>query len=263
MAFFVICGYCGDKTMYPGQGLVLWDVLWSCWRHQMRTFSALLAICAGNSPVTGEFPSQRPVTRSFDVIFDLRLNKRLSKQSWGWWFETPSRPLWRHCHVSHAFPGRMLFSNTSSYSDVTWESRRLNLPTVCSTSCSGLQQKKHRSFTLLALCDGNLPLTDGFPSQRASNAESVSISWRHHAGKNLNNWPHLFDAVTTNNKENIVTPHYWPFVMGIHRWPMDSPHKGPVMLKAFPYHEDIMLERNWITALTYLMPSPLTTKKTS
>ena len=40
----------------------------------MKTFSALLAICAWNSPVTGEFPAQRPVTRSFDVFFDLRLN---------------------------------------------------------------------------------------------------------------------------------------------------------------------------------------------
>ena len=43
----------------------------------METFSALLAICAGYSPVTGEFPGQRPVTRSFDAFFDLRLNKRL------------------------------------------------------------------------------------------------------------------------------------------------------------------------------------------
>ena len=66
------------------------------WRHQMETFSALLTICAGNSPVTGEFPAQRPVTRSFDVFFDLRLTERLSKQSWGWWFETPSYPLCRH-----------------------------------------------------------------------------------------------------------------------------------------------------------------------
>ena len=68
------------------------------WRHQMETFSALglLAICAENSPVPGEFPAQGPVTRSFGVFFDLRLNKRLSKQSWGWWFETLSRPLWRH-----------------------------------------------------------------------------------------------------------------------------------------------------------------------
>ena len=45
----------------------------------METFSALLAICAENSPVTGEFPAQRPLTQSFDVLFDLRLNKRLSK----------------------------------------------------------------------------------------------------------------------------------------------------------------------------------------
>ena len=57
---------------------------------------ALLALCAGNSPVPGEFSAQRPVTRSFNVFFYLRLNKRLSKQSWDWWFETPSRPLWRH-----------------------------------------------------------------------------------------------------------------------------------------------------------------------
>ena len=53
--------------------------------------------------VPGEFPTQRPVTRSFDVFFDLRLNKRLSKQSWGWWFETPLRPLWRHGNVT--WPG--------------------------------------------------------------------------------------------------------------------------------------------------------------
>ena len=52
------------------------------------------ALCAGNSSVTGEFPAQRPVTRSFDVFFGLRLNKRLSKQSWDWWFEKPPRSLW-------------------------------------------------------------------------------------------------------------------------------------------------------------------------
>ena len=53
----------------------------SWWRHQMETVSALLAICAGNSPVT--------VVRSFDVFFDLLLNNRLSK-------------LWRHCNVSES-----------------------------------------------------------------------------------------------------------------------------------------------------------------
>ena len=55
-------------------------------RHQMET-------------VTGEFPSQRPVTRSYDVSFDLRINKRLSELSWGCWFGTPLRSLWRHCNV--------------------------------------------------------------------------------------------------------------------------------------------------------------------
>ena len=75
----------------------------SWWRHQMETFSALLAICAENSPVTGEFSAQRPVTRSCDVFFNLRLNKWLSKQWWGWWFETPSCPLWRHRNVNSVF----------------------------------------------------------------------------------------------------------------------------------------------------------------
>ena len=79
------------------------------WRHQMETFSALLAICTGNSPVPGEFPTQRPVTRSFDVYFDLRPDKRLSKQSWGWWFETLSHSLWRHRNDSHWWRPLCLF----------------------------------------------------------------------------------------------------------------------------------------------------------
>ena len=54
---------------------------------------------AGISPVNGEFPSQGPVTRSFDVFFDLRLNKMLSKQLRRRWFETPPRSLWRHCNI--------------------------------------------------------------------------------------------------------------------------------------------------------------------
>ena len=62
----------------------------------MEIFSALLAICAENSPLISEFPTKMPVTRSFNVFFDLHLKKRFSKQSWGWWFEMPSCPLWRH-----------------------------------------------------------------------------------------------------------------------------------------------------------------------
>ena len=81
--------------------VLLWQCLWwTWWRHQIETFSVLLAICVGNSPVTGEVPAKRPVTRSLSVFFDLRLNKRLSKQWWGWWFETLSRPLIRHCNYN-------------------------------------------------------------------------------------------------------------------------------------------------------------------
>ena len=81
-----------------------WRSCWIIWRlHEMKTFSALLALCVGNSPVTGEFASQRPVTRNFDVFFDLRLNKRVSKQSRRRWFETPSPSLWRYCKVGEQY----------------------------------------------------------------------------------------------------------------------------------------------------------------
>ena len=95
----------------------------------MEIFSALLAICAGNSPVTGELPAQRPVTRSFDVFFDLCLNKRLSKQWLGLWFETPLHPLWRHCNG--------LASNALQ---LTLQTRSWQFATkVCRTDCCFMQ----------------------------------------------------------------------------------------------------------------------------
>ena len=74
------CSLCHQDIIYHGVD--------SLWRHHMGTFSALLAICAGNSPGTGAFPSQMPVTRSFDVFFHLRLN-----------IETPPRSLRSHCNA--------------------------------------------------------------------------------------------------------------------------------------------------------------------
>ena len=65
------------------------------WKHFPRNWPFVRGIHRG--PVNS--PHKWPVTQSFDVFFDLRLNKRLSKQSWGWWFETLSRPLWRHRNV--------------------------------------------------------------------------------------------------------------------------------------------------------------------
>ena len=75
------CACCADSPqLYLNrmQYISLWCVYATWWRHQMETLSALLALCAGNSPVTGEFSPQRPVTRSFDAFFDLGLNKRLT-----------------------------------------------------------------------------------------------------------------------------------------------------------------------------------------
>ena len=73
--------------------------------HSMMT-SSIRNIFLVTVHLCGEFtvrlwiPAQRPVTRSFDVFLDLRLNKRLSKPRWCWRFETPSRPLWRHCNAT-------------------------------------------------------------------------------------------------------------------------------------------------------------------
>ena len=72
-------------------------------------YNVTVMICAGNSLVPIEFPAQRPVTQSIDVFFDLRLNKRLSKQSRGWWFEMPGSPLWRPCNDHTAILGRLIY----------------------------------------------------------------------------------------------------------------------------------------------------------
>ena len=71
----------------------------SWWRHQMESFSALLALCEENPPVTGGLSSQRPVTGTFDDFFDSHLNKKLSKQSTRRWFDTQLRSSCRHCNV--------------------------------------------------------------------------------------------------------------------------------------------------------------------
>ena len=130
----------------------------------METFSALLAICAGNSPAPGEFPTQRPVTRSFDVYFDKRPNKRLSKQSWGWWFETLSHPFWRHRNVRQCYwiltandlvahPGGSGLSSSWLY----WGPKKKQIH-------DDVIERKH--FRVTGLCYGNPPVTGGLPSSR-------------------------------------------------------------------------------------------------
>ena len=98
------------------------------WRHQMEIFSVLLAICEGNSPVTSEFPSQRPVTQSFDVFFDLRLNKRLSKQSIRWSFETSPCSSWRHCNVYEPCDTPVIVESALMWTDDCWWSGAYLVP---------------------------------------------------------------------------------------------------------------------------------------
>ena len=119
-------GYC---CLHPGGAKQ--NVISTWWRHQMETFSALLAICAGNSPVSGEFPAQRPVTRSFDVFFDVRLIKRLSKHSRGWWFGTLSHPLWRHRNDPWYFETSGVFLKWTYFWEPLTEQHFLNTLNYC------------------------------------------------------------------------------------------------------------------------------------
>ena len=103
------------------------------WRHQMETFSALLALCAGNSLVNSLHKGQW--RGAFDVFFvDLRLNTQLSKQSWGWWFEMPLRSLWRHCNDSAVI-------NSLTPDDAIWHYSMWS--TLVQVMASGLTAPSH------------------------------------------------------------------------------------------------------------------------
>ena len=147
----------------------------------METFSTLLAISAGNSVASGKFSTQRPATRSFDGIFDLCLNRRLSKQSWGWWFKTPSRPLWCQSNEKKHRCYQWLILAT-----LPWHHNELagvsnHQPHDCLLDrLFTRRSKKTSKLRVTGLGVGNSPLAGEFPGQRASNAENVSIRCHHH-----------------------------------------------------------------------------------
>ena len=146
----------------------------------------------------------------FDVFFDLRLNKRLSKQPLRRWFETPAWSLWRHrnaimvclelasdettygtgrqCHYlwnsnMAAWLSTEIYSlRERLYNDVTvstMASQIFGIVTVLSTVCSGTD-KKHQSSVHWPLWGKS---TGGFHSQWDSNAENISVWWPHHFGQ--------------------------------------------------------------------------------
>ena len=97
----IMCWHCSSILHIDGE--LHDDVI--KWKSFPRYWPFISRDCTGH----GEFPTHRPVTRSFDVFFDPRLNKRLSKQLWRRWFETPSRSLWRHCNRIFTFSVRYIW----------------------------------------------------------------------------------------------------------------------------------------------------------
>ena len=145
----------------------------------------------------GEFPTQRPVTRSFDVFFDLRLNNRLSKHSWAWWFETLSCSLWRHRNV-YIYRSRQNKPPFPSY--VKW--RELY---------AGMRDHDNMGRRYDHCSHITWP-----PSRLGTPSTLLFIQ-------------ELFTV-------NIKALYCLFLMMETNRWPVDSPHKGSVMRKAFPCH---------------------------
>ena len=138
------------------------------------------ALCARKSPVTGKFHAQSPVTRNFDVFFDLHLNKWLSKQSPRRWFETPSRPLWRHCNALTWFSNwiptkyiRLLASHRPPphrwATELQWHQNDRDGILDQQPSLNRLfryRSKKTSKFCVTGLCEVNSAMTGEFPAQK-------------------------------------------------------------------------------------------------
>ena len=127
----------------------------------------------------------------------------------------------------------------------TVASQITSLMIVYSTVYSGADQRKHQSST--GLHERNSPVTGKFPSQRASNAENVSIWWRHHAfilhwwsGQKLEEQTVILSHTYASYLLHIGIKAPLAFVRGIHQWPVNSPHKGPATRKMFPFDDVIM-----------------------
>ena len=134
--------------------------------------------------------TQRPVTRSFDIFFDLDLNKRLSKQSWGWWLEAPSSSIWRYCnglnliHVYKRAPEEIFLSCIAVGLIILTHLWHLNIEIIY-LLC---RCRKMKIFIIL------------FHISRES---SLTYCWNTFEHDDVIKWKHI--------------PRNWPFVRGIHR----------------------------------------------
>ena len=180
----------------------------------METFSALLALRAGNSLVIGGFPSQRPTSRSFDEFFDLLLNKRLSKLSRRRWLETPLPSLWRHCNVQGG--GHSDYSVVTGYTWGYGDSLR----------CIQWLQYSHLDYLPIPMAEYDFHSNDVIMSAKASQITSLMIVYST-----------VYSSTDQRKHQSFAS---LASVRGSHRWPVNSPYKGPVTLKMFPFDDVIM-----------------------
>ena len=212
----------------------------------METFSALLAICAGNSPVPGEFPTQSPVTRSFDVFLDLRPNKRSSKQWWGWWFETLSRPLWRHRNgnetVSSLASSIHYWAQRDLFHIISWLAMTQFL-TYTSLSAEHWSRPGDVYIYIYIYIYMYVHYNDVIMGAIASQIISLTIVYST-----------VYSDADQGKHQSSAS---LAFVRKIHRWTVNSPHKWPVTRKMFPFDDVIMngldsgLLPDWRQAITW------------
>ena len=163
----------------------------------------------------GELPTQRAVTRSFDVFFDLRLNKRLSKQPWGWWFETPSWSLWRQFNVSS---DRLPLTYTHLHGAVFLpylvphkgidKQLQLHKSRQCNYSSKPKRQRRHRCVDLYASLD-YVPMIsyDIYPGPRFNIKMPSYQNRKYHCGeKTILRPSYLHNGISYTGK---MTSLYW------------------------------------------------------
>ena len=213
----------------------------------METFSAFLAIYAGNSPVTSEFSTQRSVMWIFDVFFDLPLNKQLSKQSRGWWFEMPSPPLWRHCSVTKAQPlhAHLLqseFFNRHSDQQNKGFPRSSVVFTSRGLRTSGFHNVGICQWFEMPWCSCNVYVNEmGYLilSHFLHHYDDVIMGTIASQITRLTSvYSKVYSGADQSKHQSSAS---LAFVWGIHRGPVNSPHKRPVTRKMFPFDDVIMM----------------------
>ena len=211
----------------------------------MKTFSALLAVCAGNSPVTVEFPSQRPVTRRA-LMFSLicALNKRLSKQSWGWYlrrhrakYDVVVMSRFNSCRAASFLPFLNLYIASVVETSLMKDMDTLILH--CKHHgiwCPGGARNQGIRGHGIDIVFGNIPVSvphcfpvhysDVIMGPMASQITSLTI---------------VYSTVYSDaDQRKHQSSGSLARVRGIHRWSVNSPHKWPVTRKMCPFDDVIM-----------------------